>query len=748
MQKARRSAVQMAVAEVSDYLGIQASVRFEQKKTELVTKALKEITTASRARVESSRMSEMYYEQYRDVIDGKVVATYDVYVLLRLPFVEIEEEKERQKKELEDALIQVKKIVAEGDRSRQEGKLILAFQKWFIALEIVEDLALGSSIKYEIISKVKDGINRVNMSFIDDTAGDAKKTPDERGEDGSAPEFPVKLSLQVEFSDGEKDIPLKNIPIRFHFLTGQGTLDRLAVSDSHGRAYCDVYTISPWPKKIMIESRLVPENILPASSKLSSELMRGIRELIESRRAIYIFPASAIAPDMKRAPLLAPEPEEAVPELFPGKDFISVDIKPSNKYVLSSNEERLFLCVKIDLQGTGVVNLSRPLLNISLVLDRSASMEEAKKIEYTKEAAGALIDNLTENDFLSIVAYDTDTEIISAAAPVTQKNLLKHKIGQVFAGGTTNLSGGLSEGYEQVLKNRKENFVNRIILLSDGVANVGVTDERSLLSLAKKYRKQGISITTLGVGTDFNEDLMIGLAEYGAGNYYFIRNPEKIPEMLQRELKQLLAVIAQNIRVEIYPKSGVEVVGTYDGGYGQEKIRDGGVRFSLGDISFGDRKIMIIELKLSEQKKGKRDVVNIKITYDDVLTGRGRVEEEKDISVTYTDNAGLVKSSEDEEVNKYIRISCAAEMMHKAMKTLDAGLYRQTIDMLRKEHESIAEYARIHSDNWLAEKAEIFKHCADQLARMEKSGELHDRDSMKGMRKELHYQGMMMRHHK
>ncbi len=428
---------------------------------------------------------------------------------------------------------------------------------------------------------------------------------------------------------------------------------------------------------------------------------------------------------------------------------ISIDIKSNNQYVLSTEEKKLFLYLKVDIKGIKAMNLSRLPLNISLVIDRSASMEEEHKIDYTKKAAMFLIDNLTQRDFLSIVTYSNDVEVISPAAPVKGKNFLRHKVEQIVTSGTTNLSGGLSEGYEQALKNYSKDFINRVIIISDGLANVGITEDDVLFSLAKNYQKHGISTTSLGVGTDFNENLMLGFSEYGFGNYYFIKNPEKVPEIFKQELKQLLAVIAQNITIELYTDPAVSVVNTFNSGYEPETISEGGLRFNLKDISFGEQKVILIELKLPEHRKGKWDVATVKIKYDDIAGGRGRVKKEKTISVIYTNNSQLVKSSEDQEVNRYVRLSCAADTMHYAMKTLDAGLYDKTIDILMKEYDSMIEYADSSSDQWLIEKAKTFKHCADQLAKMKASGKLKSPDAMKGMQKELHYQKykMMLRHH-
>lgn len=733
LQKAKQSAVRMAVTEVANYLGVHASIRFEQKKTELVSKALREITTVSRARIEGSRMSEMYYEQYRDAVSGKVVTTYDVYVLLRIPYIEIQQEKERQKKERKQALVQIEEIIAEGTKNQEEGNLKGAFQKWFLALEIVEEIVPSSAVKYEVVNKIKDSINRMTISFATDT-----KIADTE-------QLPAKLSVYTKLT-GKKAVPLKDVPLRFGFLTGQGVIDQGAVTDTNGRAYCNVYSIEPWPQKILIESRPVAENILPESKKLSSDFMQEIENMMNNKRAIYVFSAGK-TPSVR--PSFPPPVEYKKPKVkLPlGEEVISISIKPSNRYVLYTEEARLFLCLKVDLQGVDVIGSARPPLNIALVLDRSGSMGDEKKMEYAKESAKFLIDNLTPNDFISLVAYDTAVEVINPADRVVHKNLLKHKVENIFSGGTTNLSGGLFEGYNQVLKNHKENFINRILLLSDGLANVGITDEKALFSLAKDYRIQGISVSAMGIGIDFNEDLMLGLAEYSGGNYYFVKDPEKIPGIFRHELKQLLAVVAQNITVDIYSKAGVELVDVFE--YVSEKT-PAGMRLRLGDISSGERKVLIAELKLLGQREGKKEIAEVVVKYNDVLGGRGMVKIEETISVIYTDNPRLVASGVDEEVDKYVRISCAAQMMRKAMKAMDAELYNETIDILMKEYKSITKYAKIHSDQWLIEKAEMFKHCADELKQLKESGKLRDYDTMRGMRKELHYQEykLMMRHHK
>ncbi|NJL13232.1 MAG: VWA domain-containing protein [Microscillaceae bacterium] len=203
-------------------------------------------------------------------------------------------------------------------------------------------------------------------------------------------------------------------------------------------------------------------------------------------------------------------------------------------------------------------------LNVSLVIDRSGSME-GDKLKFAKKALDFVIDNLQKEDYLSIVQYDNEVDVVSASAAVTQKAKLHALVAQIANRGTTNLSGGMLEGFQQVQSTQKSGYVNRVLLLSDGLANEGVTDPARLQQMAqKKFREQGIALSTFGVGADFNEDLMTQLSEYGGGNYYFIDSPDKIPAIFAAELSGLLSVVAQNALLEVqFPKKALRCAQVY-----------------------------------------------------------------------------------------------------------------------------------------------------------------------------------------
>ncbi len=144
-------------------------------------------------------------------------------------------------------------------------------------------------------------------------------------------------------------------------------------------------------------------------------------------------------------------------------------------------------------------------INLSVVIDRSGSMSDQKKMEYAKKAFASLIDQLQPNDILSLVVYDDAVDVLRKAKKIGHhRSAIKKLVDEVFPRGSTNLGGGLQEGLREAEKFAGKEYVSRVVLLSDGLANTGMTDPAALYTLARKYRHQSISVTAKGVGLDYN----------------------------------------------------------------------------------------------------------------------------------------------------------------------------------------------------------------------------------------------------
>ncbi len=199
---------------------------------------------------------------------------------------------------------------------------------------------------------------------------------------------------------------------------------------------------------------------------------------------------------------------------------------------------------------------TRPPLRVALVIDRSGSMD-GEKLEVVKRCAAFLVDRLQPRDELALVAYDDTVNLLAPLAPV-DAGRLQEIIAGVESGGMTNLSGGWLKGVEELRRCNDGN--RRVLLLTDGQANEGITDPEQLVQLAGGQAGDGITTTTLGFGDGFSEELLTAMADAGRGAGYFIASTEDAPAAFAAEFSDLVALMAQNVSVEIRPTDAVQLV--------------------------------------------------------------------------------------------------------------------------------------------------------------------------------------------
>lgn len=237
-------------------------------------------------------------------------------------------------------------------------------------------------------------------------------------------------------------------------------------------------------------------------------------------------------------------------------------------------------------------------LNISVVVDRSGSME-GDKLNYTKEALKYVVNNLDSRDVISIVLYDTDVEVFLEPQRLEDKSELLKRIDKIVTAGSTNLEGGIRKGYKLVKSAKKlmgTEMINRVLLLSDGLANVGISDPEALSAITKGFFEEDrISISTFGVGNDYNENLMAKIAMHGGGLYYFIYSPEKLPAIFNEELKGMSKVISKNTMLKIkFPEDQL----TYDRTFNFSSNLKGNVlEISFNDLFAEEQKSILICFK-------------------------------------------------------------------------------------------------------------------------------------------------------
>lgn len=275
------------------------------------------------------------------------------------------------------------------------------------------------------------------------------------------------------------------------------------------------------------------------------------------------------------------------------------------------------------IRGEAPTSTERVPLNLALVLDRSGSMD-GEPLEQAKDAAVLLVRRLWPEDVVSIVAYDD--EVLTVAEPATggDQHDLPQRIQAIEVGGCTNLSGGWLRGRDLVGRGRRKGAANRVILLTDGLANIGITDPDRLVGLSRTALDQGITTTTIGFGPDYDEVLLRRMAEAGGGSTYYIERPDQAPAVFAEEIEGLLSLSAQNVTVELRPASAARLILVHHR-YPSHPI-EGGVRLDLGDVYAREPRLLLAEFLV--RSRDLAEVVEIaELTVRaHVLTEKGGVE--------------------------------------------------------------------------------------------------------------------------
>lgn len=356
-------------------------------------------------------------------------------------------------------------------------------------------------------------------------------------------------------------------------------------------------------------------------------------------------------------------------------------------------------------------------LNISLVVDRSGSMS-GDKLNYVKKAVDFVIDNLMPEDMLSIIQYDDEIDVVAKSAKVTDKKKLHEKVKKIQARNMTNLSGGMMEGYSQVKSTQKDGYVNRVLLLSDGLANAGITDPQQLQKIAqKKFREERIALSTFGVGADFNEVLMTNLSEYGGANYYFIDMPDKIPQIFAQELEGLLSVVAQNTSLQFsFPSAYLKCTQVY--GY-PANIEADKVNISFNDVFAEEEKAVLIKFELTRTLDEPLPM-NATLQYDDVVEKFDRVSESIDLKISPTTDENLYKSGMNVKVQAQTALFTANELFEQAMQAADQRNFDKAKQIIEQAKASLDAYFKLMPPNEeLKKQYETIVNYSKQLDEME-----------------------------
>jgi Ca-activated chloride channel homolog len=391
---------------------------------------------------------------------------------------------------------------------------------------------------------------------------------------------------------------------------------------------------------------------------------------------------------------------------------MQVNYSLSSQVIPVSSPSIVDLLISFTSEAAGATPSRRP-LNLSLVIDRSGSMAGAP-LQYAIEAAQRLVEQLTPEDYLSVVIYDDHAETILPHGLVQDKPQIQALLRTIRAGGCTNLSGGWLMGCDHVQSQFSGDRLNRVLLLTDGQANVGVTDSPILTNTARDKATQGIITTTLGFGNYFNEDLLIGMASAAGGNFYFIQSPDDASDVFRIELESLMSVAAQNLSITLQPAAGVtitQVLNSY-----RCQTNGNALQVNLGDVYTSEAKQMAVELAIAPQPNlGDLPLLSATYSYQAIVNESIQSFNDDLVMQIAVDSAeAAAQAKPDRTVIEQISKFRIAKVKDEAIALADQGDFKTASAKLRSTLETLQNQSLQESFEVAEEMAQL-DHYAQKL---------------------------------
>ncbi len=330
-------------------------------------------------------------------------------------------------------------------------------------------------------------------------------------------------------------------------------------------------------------------------------------------------------------------------------------------------------------------------VNVAIVIDRSGSMQ-GLRIAQAREAAIMAVYRLNAEDTASVVVFDQRVDVLVPAQRVADHGYFRNRIQQVNAGGSTAIYDGVMKGRDEVLKFRDARRLNRVVLLSDGQANVGPSRPEEFSRLGAALLAQGISVSTIGLGLGYNEDLMLQLARSSDGNHAFASEPADLVNIFNREFNDVLASCAQTVSIDIELRPGVRPLkalsrdGTIEGSKAQ---------FRLNQVYASTEHYVLLEVEVDPSVAvagaAEQELGAVKVAY---TAGQGGAQLTLAAAIRgrFTASDAEVKAGADAKVAEAVLEQVVLERNRLAVTLRDQGRYEEAQGLLKQNAQQIKSY--------------------------------------------------------
>jgi Ca-activated chloride channel homolog len=365
---------------------------------------------------------------------------------------------------------------------------------------------------------------------------------------------------------------------------------------------------------------------------------------------------------------------------------VTLSLRTDRKLIRAESSSRRYVLFTVDAPEAPP-RADRSPVNVALVLDRSGSMEGENKFALARKAVESALAMLSSDDRFTLVVYDTEVDVLAAGTLATRdaKRRALELLAHIGPRGSTDLCSGWMRGCEGVAQYLEAETVSRALLLTDGLANVGVQDHDTLVRHAGELRERGIPTSTLGVGADFDERLLRDMAHEGGGNFYFIESAAQITDILTSELGETLETVVRSAAIDISLPVGAhaEVLSRFRTNQRRESLR-----IELGNLISAQQLQLVVSIRFAPDRVGESARMSA------VLTGDGGVVGERsELCWEYATHAANDTQPRDRIVDREVAKIYAARARSEATEANRHGDYERAKRVFEDTIRRIRQYA-------------------------------------------------------
>ena len=297
---------------------------------------------------------------------------------------------------------------------------------------------------------------------------------------------------------------------------------------------------------------------------------------------------------------------------------VGVSLYSGHRQISAGGQEEI---IQIGIQGRETSFEELPPMNIAFVIDKSESMSEQDKLDWVKDAFDIFIERVRDKDFISLVVFDDEAKVIFPSTQMrTMQERMKFKdaVHSIIPGGGDNLEASLTLGYKQVEANFRKDYSNRVLLLSDGTVS-GEEEVSGVFRMVENFNEMHINLSTIGVGANYNLELMRGLADKGGGSSRFISGREEMEKTFGSDLDRTFVPTARSLSMKLEFLQDVEILGTW--GY-DNRIEGNTIHYYLGTLHHRDYETILAQIRIPPQSTREltqeKNLARFSLSYTDL----------------------------------------------------------------------------------------------------------------------------------